>query len=184
MTRLSGTPHSIAAGVACGVAISFTPFIGFHLLGRFSCGSLVRGNYVAAAVGTLVGNPWTLPFIWVATYKLGHVLLGTRAARLEQVQNWDWPPSSPRREAVFWPMVVGGIPLAVVAGLATYFPLVRMIAAYQEARQLRRARRRQAAPASRRKAPRRIPACRDPALAKTARLALYAARGRPRIRQD
>ena len=28
VTRLSGTPHSIAAGAACGVAISFTPFLG------------------------------------------------------------------------------------------------------------------------------------------------------------
>jgi uncharacterized protein (DUF2062 family) len=41
-------------------------------------------------------------------------------------------------EAVFWPMVVGGLPLALLAGAATYFPLLRMIAAYQEARARRR----------------------------------------------
>jgi uncharacterized protein (DUF2062 family) len=142
VTRLPGTPHSIAAGLSCGVAISFTPFIGLHLLGAFALAKLARGNYVAAAVGTLVGNPWTFPFIFLAAYKLGHALLGSHA-RIERVQHWDVATLFAEFEAVFWPMVVGGIPLAVVAGLASYFPLVRMIAAYQEARQRRRARHRQ-----------------------------------------
>ena len=77
LTRLPGTPHSIAAGFACGVAISFTPFIGLHtLLSAACCALLVRGNYLAAVVGTLVGNPWTFPFIWLVSYQLGHALLG------------------------------------------------------------------------------------------------------------
>ena len=143
-TRLSGTPHSIAAGFACGVAISFTPFIGLHLLGAFLLCLLVRGNSLAAAAGTLVGNPWTFPFIWVASYQLGHRLLGTRAA--QPVEHWDLATFMVKVEAVFWPMVVGGVPLAVIAGLATYFPLMRMIAAYQGARRARRERRRQGRP--------------------------------------
>jgi uncharacterized protein (DUF2062 family) len=142
LTRLSGSPHSIAAGVASGVAISFTPFIGFHLLGAFLLSWLVRGNYIAGAIGTLVGNPWTFPFIWVVTYKLGHGLLGTRAAQIELVHHWSLATFFVEAEAVFWPMVVGGVPLAVVAGLVTYFPLVRTIAAYQEARARRRQSRR------------------------------------------
>ena len=140
-TRLAGTPHNIAAGVACGVAISFTPFMGFHLLGAFFLCWLLRGNYVAAAIGTLVGNPWTFPFIWIVTFRLGHGLLGTRAAQIERVQHWDLATLVVEVEAVFWPMVVGGVPLAVVAGVATYVPLLRMIAVYQQERQRRRARR-------------------------------------------
>ena len=31
--RLPGTPYRVAAGFACGAAISFTPFLGFHLAG-------------------------------------------------------------------------------------------------------------------------------------------------------
>jgi uncharacterized protein len=143
VTRLSGTPHSIAAGAACGVAISFTPFIGFHLLGALLLCLLVRGNYVAAAVGTLVGNPWTLPFIFVVAYELGHVLLGTGAGPIEPVRNWDLATLLAEVEAVLWPMTVGGLLLALIAGLATYFPLMRMIAIYRKERQLRRARRRQ-----------------------------------------
>jgi uncharacterized protein (DUF2062 family) len=40
------------------------------------------------------------------------------------------------------PVLVGGIPLGIVAGLLTYFPLVRAIAAYQDARRRRREQRR------------------------------------------
>ena len=32
LNRLKGTPRSLAVGLACGVAISFTPFVGFHFL--------------------------------------------------------------------------------------------------------------------------------------------------------
>ena len=145
-TRLSGSPQSIAAGFACGVAISFTPFLGLHLAGAFLLCLLVRGNYLAAVAGTLVGNPWTWPFIWLGTYHLGHMLLGSRATALQPVQDWDLATLMAEIEAVFWPMVVGGAPLAVVAGLATYFPLMRMVAACQEARRARRARRRQDRP--------------------------------------
>ena len=30
--RFPGTPYSIASGIACGVAISFTPFVGLHFI--------------------------------------------------------------------------------------------------------------------------------------------------------
>jgi uncharacterized protein len=143
VVRLSGTPHSIAAGVACGVAISFTPFIGFHLLGAFLLCLLVRGNYIAGAVGTLVGNPWTLPFMWVAAYKLGDALMGDGGvAQMGPAQDGNLL-SFAEVAAMFWPIVVGCGPLAVVAALATYFPLMRMIAVYQRERRNRRVRRRQ-----------------------------------------
>jgi uncharacterized protein len=142
VARLSGTPHSIAAGAACGVAISFTPFMGFHLIGAFLLCSVVRGSYLAAVIGTLVGNPWTLPFLLLASYQLGHALLGGPAAPIEAFQHWSLGTFFAKLEAVFWPMALGSLPLGLVAGLATYFPLVRIVAAYQEARARRRQSRR------------------------------------------
>ena len=29
--KLKGSPSSVATGIACGVAVSFTPFVGAHL---------------------------------------------------------------------------------------------------------------------------------------------------------
>jgi uncharacterized protein (DUF2062 family) len=165
LTRLSGTPHNIAAGVACGAAISFTPFVGLHVVLGALLALIVRGNLLAMVAGTLGGNPWTFPFIWVATYEVGQFLLGGQALGALPVP-WTFQElagyiSHAAREAatvgpvtmvkhlaadlsvVAWPMMVGGVPLGLAAGLVTYFPLLRVVAAYQHARQRRREHRRQ-----------------------------------------
>lgn len=142
--RLPGTPHSIAAGFACGTAISFTPFVGLHLVGAFGLALLCRGNYIAAWVGTLVGNPWTFPFIWIFTYKLGHYLLGAESGGpLLEIESWTFQHLKAELGRVIWPMAAGGIPVGIVAGLAVYFPMARGMSAFQEARRRRWAKRRQ-----------------------------------------
>ena len=80
LKRLQGTPYSIATGFACGVAISFTPFIGFHMILAALTAWLIRGNIIASAIGTIVGNPWTFPFIWLAVFVNYHSrdVFGTR----------------------------------------------------------------------------------------------------------
>lgn len=140
VTRLPGTPHSIAAGLACGTALSFTPFIGLHAVLSVLLSFVVRGNYLAAVAGTFVGNPWTFPVIWVTTYQLGHFMLGSTPSRVapepELTSRWQ------EIRSLIWPMTLGGVPLGALAGLAVYLPSVRLIAAYQEARRRRRERRR------------------------------------------
>jgi uncharacterized protein len=164
LTRLPGTPHSIAAGFACGVMISFTPLVGLHILLGCLLALIVRGNFLAVAVGTLVGNPWTFPFMWLGGYELGKLLLGADLAGAEpmpwRIQDLAGYVGAAAAEAtadgtvamlkhlaadvsrIAAPVLVGGIPLGIAAGLLTYFPLVRAIAAYQEARLRRREQRR------------------------------------------
>jgi uncharacterized protein (DUF2062 family) len=142
--RLPGTPHSIAAGFACGIFISFTPFLGFHFIASMLLTFLVRGNYVAAAVGNMIGNPWTLPFMWLTSYQLGVLILGPEAGirTPADVDAWTiaWVTNNFGR--LFWPMTVGGIPAGLVAALACYVPTAWGIATFQEARRRRREARR------------------------------------------
>lgn len=164
LTRLSGTAHTIALGFACGAAISVTPFVGFHIVLAILLACLMRGHVIAAVVGTVVGNPWTFPFIWLATYKVGQILLGSAEAApwpavtmfkhvMVDLGNLVWPTLTGEGSwealkqvlidlrALIWPMLIGSIPLALIAGAATYFPLIRAISAYQETRQRRREKR-------------------------------------------
>jgi uncharacterized protein (DUF2062 family) len=163
---MSGTPHNIAAGFACGVAISFTPLVGFHILLGCVMALIVRGNFVAVAVGTLVGNPWTFPFMWLGGYELGKLLLGSEVAGTQpmpwRIQDLVGYLSQAAQEAstdgsvvmlqhlaadllvIAEPVLVGGLPLGIAVGLLVYFPMARAIAAYQEARRRRRKQRRRA----------------------------------------
>lgn len=63
--RLADSPHNIAAGLAMGISISFTPFVGTHIIQVGALAYITRGNVLAAALATAVGNPLTfLPFFW------------------------------------------------------------------------------------------------------------------------
>ena len=52
VSRLSGSPHSVALGFAVGVFASFTPFMGFHFMIGFLARLLLRGSLIASAFGT------------------------------------------------------------------------------------------------------------------------------------
>ena len=134
--RLPGTPYRIAAGFACGAAVSFTPFIGLHFLLAALLSLMLRGHVVASAIGTVIGNPWTFPFIWTWIYTLGRWMLGEGIA--------DDLPSGltlsyifDRPLAVLLPMTIGGLPTALVAWVVVYFPVRSLVAQYQKARRRR-----------------------------------------------
>ncbi len=156
VARLPGTPHAIAGGFACGAAISFTPFVGLHIVLAALLAWSIRANIISSVIGTAVGNPWTFPFIWVWIYELGRWMgagagasradhldfIGLFAKMLESVLRLDvgylfetaWP--------VFLPMLAGGIPTALVMWLAFYVPLKPVVETYQKRRRARRDRRR------------------------------------------
>jgi hypothetical protein len=135
--RLPDTPHKIALGFACGAVASFTPLFTLHLVVALALAWAVRGNYLASALGTVVGNPVTLPFIAAAAIGCGNLLLGS---------DYDPAKFSPTKvftdfhafmADVFWPYLVGGVPPGLAAGLACYLVVRPVVAAYQNRRRLR-----------------------------------------------
>ena len=51
------SPYAIASGFACGSMVSFTPLLGLHFILAIVFAYIIRGNFVAALLGTIVGNP-------------------------------------------------------------------------------------------------------------------------------
>ncbi len=147
--RLSASPHSVALGVAIGVCVSFTPYLGFHIMIAAAISWLVGGNIVASALGTAVGNPFTFPFIWGATFELGRFMLyghnsGTIVPvklghALRHLHFWQlWEP-------ILKPMTLGAVPIGICFGLIFYFLTRWSLMNFREQRRQRlaeRARRR------------------------------------------
>lgn len=149
--RLPGTPYSIAAGFACGAAISFTPFVGLHILIGILIAWILRANMMAAVIGTAVGNPWTFPFIWTFIFNLG-VWLGAAGGNaianefdfqrlfsnsLEAIFTYDMSYLFETAWPILWPMFIGGIPTFFIAWIMFYFSLRPLITRYQSKRQKR-----------------------------------------------
>jgi len=137
IARLKATPPQIAMGFACGAAVSFLPLVGFHFLLGAAFALLLRGNVVASAVGTVVGNPWTFPFIWAWTFAFGNWLMGAASGNNHAVHHLSIRLLLHHPWEVLLPMTVGGVPTGVVAGAACYAIIRRLVAAFQERRHRR-----------------------------------------------
>jgi uncharacterized protein (DUF2062 family) len=143
--RLPGSPHTIAAGFACGAAVSFTPFIGLHFVLAALLAWIIGANVIASAFGTAVGNPWTFPIIWVGIYRLGIMILGWEdGAGLSESVSMAYIFDHP--VAVLLPMTVGGVATGAVAWLASYWGALAIVAEYRQLKRARAARRAAANP--------------------------------------
>jgi len=137
--RLPDSPHRIALGFACGAVASFTPFFGVHIVLAAALAWLVRGNILAAAFGTIVGNPLTFPFIAAFSLNTGWRILdtGTRATDSDFSVGWLLE----NIEQIFLPYLVGGILPGLLAGVICYWFIGPIVEAYQRRRRRRLARR-------------------------------------------
>lgn len=163
LKRLPGEPSSIAMGVALGAAVSFTPFLGLHILISFAFCLLLRANMVAAVLGTLIGNPWTFPFMWWISFQIGAALLGLEAgdamppemmARLmhdmsavilsslgiewgvTRAVGWDYIQAE--MTLLFLPWLIGGMIMGFICFFCVYFPLRNAITRAQQLRHRKR----------------------------------------------
>ena len=139
--RLTATPHAVAAGVAAGAFASFLPYMGFHFLIAAGLAWLLRGNLIASALGTAVGNPITFPFIWGCSLGLGrYVLDGSEPGQLKPLELgrvlWEldfallWQP-------FLKPMTVGGAMLGTLCGLILYLVTYWAVGVFREQRRKR-----------------------------------------------
>lgn len=118
LSRTKGGVSFVSRGFACGAAVSFTPFIGFHFILAVLMAKAIGGSGTAALIGTAVGNPWTFPFIWSGVYAIGHEIVSVNrdfsVGELSLSSLLDNPLD------LFLPMLVGCIPLAVASWMIFY----------------------------------------------------------------
>jgi len=142
IVRLTASPHAIAAGFAAGIVVSWTPFIGVHIIMAFVLAYLVAGNLVAAALGCLAaGNPVTYPFIWGITWEIGRLILGRDTTK--HSDGIDLPALFHKLDfSQLWgpilkPMLIGAVPPALISGLLVYAATYYGVRGFQHRRRAR-----------------------------------------------
>jgi uncharacterized protein (DUF2062 family) len=157
LRRLPDTPRKISRGILAGVFTTFTPFYGIHFVVAALLAFVLRGNVMAALLGTFFGNPLTYVPIGVVSLNLGHWMLGTQpvaevdenvfgkfygAGRDLAANAWsaatgqpvDWYATYVFWHDVFYPWLIGGIVPGILTGLAAYTISLPLIEAYQRRR--------------------------------------------------
>jgi hypothetical protein len=127
----------VAAAIALGVGVGFSPFIGVHFLVAIGVAFLFRLNRIDALIGTLVGNPWTLPPVYAAGYAIGRQLLRYDRTKVPDLP-WDrllhrdfWHAfSGPALRPRLASFLVGTSVLAILIGLSAYLVIRALLRLY------------------------------------------------------
>lgn len=136
LLRLRGKPEEVAGGMAIGVAVGLTPTMPLHLVLAVLVAFLLGKSKLAAALGSQVGNPLFLPFIYFLDYKVGQTITGTSGPYLEfpdvsasHILNLGWN--------VYYPLLLGGVGVGLVSVLPAYFLTKRLVVLSRERRRRR-----------------------------------------------
>jgi uncharacterized protein len=130
-------PERVAAAIALGIGVGFSPFMGAHFLVAIALAFLFRLNRIDALLGTFVGNPWTLPPVYAAGYALGRQLLHYDRRRVPDLP-WDrllhrdfWHAfSGPTLRPRLASYLVGTAVLALLIGLSAYLVIRALLRIY------------------------------------------------------
>jgi len=117
--KLEGNPHYIAMGMAIGVFVGITPTMPFHTVIAVALALILRGSIAAAAIGVWFGNQISAPFFYLGSYKIGIFIFCHPApfdVKYESVLELIKLGTD-----VTIAMIVGGIILGILPGIAAYF---------------------------------------------------------------
>ena len=157
MRRLPDTPERIARGIWAGVFTAFTPFYGLHFIVAIILSRMMRGNMLAALMGTFFGNPLTYVPIGLAALGSGHWILGSRFGSddkrsfggrfvdaggdlwhnfvaLFTPAKMEWRGLWAFFDEVFYPYLIGGILPGIICATICYYLMVPILYAYQKRR--------------------------------------------------
>jgi len=147
LARLRASPHALAMGCAIGAFVAFTPFIGLHFALAAVVAYVLRASVIASALGAALGNPLTLPFIWVASYNIGALFLGIDMKSAVDIHASAsllgdgpiafaamlWRGIAP----VFLPIFIGSIPLGILCAVICYAIVRTTVTQFKNLRKLR-----------------------------------------------
>lgn len=117
--KLQGDPHYIAKGMGIGVFVSITPTIPLHTVIALALSFILRASKPAAILGVWFSNPFTMPFFYWGSYKLGTFIhdgpipFDTKFESIWELMNLGI--------GFTIAMMTGGIIIGIAPGVAAYF---------------------------------------------------------------
>ncbi len=119
--KFNDSPHRLAAAFSLGIFISFSPWIGFHILSCIALAWLFRLNKVVVLTASFINNPWTVVPLYAFCLWFGFKITGRNAA----VPDIAWAEIGFRDmlqilKPFLWPYVAGTLVVGSVAAIIGY----------------------------------------------------------------
>lgn len=151
-SRLRGSPHELALGIAVGVFAGCMPILPFQSALAIALAIPLRASKITALIGTWVSNPLNWYFLYLYAYKLGAFVLGMPHGNgvvrsvMGMIRNGEDPMDIAMQilgdgggmAAAF---LVGGVVIGTVFAVPAYLVSIRLFRFFQEMRRRRRLKR-------------------------------------------
>jgi uncharacterized protein (DUF2062 family) len=142
LAALGDSPSRTAAAFALGVFLSFSPFLGLQIAIGMAAAVALRLSKIAVFIGLNANLPWIMIPWYVVTTAVAATVLGLPGAadmsdRLGQVFEQPfykaafWHRVAELLGPYFWSFLIGPTAGAMVLGIASYFAMHRVLAAYR-----------------------------------------------------
>jgi uncharacterized protein (DUF2062 family) len=111
-------PWKMALSAGIGAFVAMTPTIGLQTVIVLGLVSIVRGNRGIGLLASALANPWTIPFIFYADFRVGSLILG----------GGEWRGLPERftfgsMGEAFLHVLLGSIMVGIAAGLLAALPV-------------------------------------------------------------
>lgn len=120
LTGTGGPPSRTAAAFGLGVFVGFLPVMPFQTGLVLILAFLLRLNRPAAFLGTLVWQPFTIPFILAAEWSVGRLFMAQ--PQPVEIHALSWKQLAPLLPGALLVAAAAG----TIAGAAVYWPLKRL----------------------------------------------------------
>ena len=132
--KLQGDPNFIAAGMAIGIFVGITPTFPFHTVIVIALAYILRASKAAAAIGVWIGNPLTIPFIYLGSYKTGALILG--ASLPFDARFTSFTELTKLGFGATIALLTGGVIIGIPFAAASYFITRRLVKKFRSRRKL------------------------------------------------
>ena len=139
LIRQTGTPESVARGVAVGFFIGFLIPIGFQMVIASGLAYILKAKQIPALACTWVTNHVTVIFIYPVQCYFGMLLMGGSRSFAEVnelfknfLHEHTWKAFTDLGMEIIVPFLLGGLIFGIVTGVISYFTSLGMIVSYRK----------------------------------------------------
>ena len=132
--KIRGHPREIALGLALGLFIAMSPFMGVQTAMAVCLAALFKWNKISAAIGVWLSNPLTAPVIYSATWFVGSKITGITLTD-NMLQTFSFKATLQllhKTPAILSTLTIGGMILVIPAAIVTYYIAFGIVKKNQE----------------------------------------------------
>ncbi|MDK9707596.1 MAG: DUF2062 domain-containing protein [Desulforhopalus sp.] len=136
VVRINAPAESIALGLAAGVFAGAMPFLSLQMIIAIAIAFLIRGNPIAAALGTWWTNPFNWAIVFPLLYMLGKVFVPGEVESMSISDLSNLGLLDLLRQGWRWLLIttLGGCIIGIPLAIFTYVVTVRGVRVYHDRR--------------------------------------------------